>query len=73
MIPLKEVSDLKDEIDFILNGSVEVIKHVEVPALPQYPKSEREADYVDAYRWCCDMHLCDVIWVDVYFKLPEKL
>ncbi|WP_086969919.1 peptidase U32 family protein [Vibrio coralliirubri] len=72
LIPLKEVSDLKDEIDFILNGSVEVIKHVEVPALPQHPKVNEKPTMSMLIADLEDLHLCDVTDADVYFKLPES-
>ncbi|NVN83345.1 peptidase U32 family protein [Vibrio sp. Scap16] len=72
VIPLKEVSDLKDEIDFILNGSVEVIKHVEVPALPQHPKMNEKPTMSMLIADVEDLHLCDVTDADVYFKLPES-
>ncbi|MCG9640478.1 U32 family peptidase [Vibrio sp. Isolate34] len=72
VIPLKEVSDLKDEIDFILNGSVEVIKHVEVPALPQHPKVNEQPTMSMLIADVEDLHLCDVTDADVYFKLPES-
>ena len=72
LIPLKEVSDLKAEIDFILNGSVEVIKHVEVPALPQHPKVNEKPTMSMLIADVEDLHLCDVTDADVYFKLPES-
>ncbi|WP_373951303.1 peptidase U32 family protein [Vibrio pomeroyi] len=72
VIPLKEVSDLKDEIDFILNGSIEVIKHVEVPALPQHPKVNEKPTMSMLIADVEDLHLCDVTDADVYFKLPES-
>ncbi|MFA0602850.1 peptidase U32 family protein [Vibrio sp. 10N.222.49.E4] len=72
LIPLKKVSDLKDEIDFILNGSVEVIKHVEVPALPQHPKVNEKPTMSMLIADVEDLHLYDVTDADVYFKLPES-
>ncbi|MBY7731558.1 U32 family peptidase [Vibrio splendidus] len=72
IIPLKEVSNLKDEIDFVLNGSVEVIKHVDVPALPQHPKVNDKPTMSMLIADVEDLHLCDVTEADVYFKLPES-
>ncbi|MFA0016631.1 peptidase U32 family protein [Vibrio lentus] len=72
IIPLKEVSNLKDEIDFVLNGSVEVIKHVDVPALPQHPKVNDKPTMSLLIADVEDLHLCDVTDADVYFKLPES-
>ncbi|MDN3678800.1 peptidase U32 family protein [Vibrio tapetis subsp. quintayensis] len=71
-IPLKEVSALKDEIEFILNGSVQVIKHAEVPALPQHPKVNETPTLSMLIADVEDLHLCDVTKADVYFKLPES-
>ncbi|MEZ9564285.1 peptidase U32 family protein [Vibrio artabrorum] len=72
ILPLKEVSVLKDEIDIILNGSVKVIKHVEVPALPQHPKVNEKPTMSMLIADVEDLHLCDVTDADVYFKLPES-
>ncbi|MEZ9395450.1 peptidase U32 family protein [Vibrio splendidus] len=72
ILPLKEVSVLKDEIDFILNGSVKVIKHVEVPALPKHPKVNEMPTLSMLIADVEDLHLCDVTDADVYFKLPES-
>ena len=72
IIPLKEVSNLKDEIDFVLNGSVDVIKHVDVPALPQHPKVNEKPTMSMLIADVEDLHLCDVTEADVYFKLPES-
>ena len=72
ILPLKEVSVLKDEIDFILNGSVKVIKHVEVSALPQQPKVNEKPTMSMLIADVEDLHLCDVTDADVYFKLPES-
>ncbi len=71
-IPLKEVSALKDEIDFILNGSVEVIKHAEVPALPAHSKVNETPTLSMLIADVEDLHLCDVTDADIYFKLPES-
>ncbi|PMG77982.1 peptidase U32 family protein [Vibrio lentus] len=72
IIPLKEVSNLRDEIDFVLNGSVDVIKHVDVPVLPQHPKVNEKPTMSMLIADVEDLHLCDVTEADVYFKLPES-
>ncbi|MCK6264960.1 U32 family peptidase [Vibrio sp. ZSDE26] len=71
-IPLKEVTALKEQIDFILNGSVEVIKHVDVPALEKHPKVNEKPTLSMLIADVEDLHLCDVTDADVYFKLPES-
>ncbi|MGC9494545.1 U32 family peptidase, partial [Vibrio genomosp. F10] len=71
-IPLKEISALKEEIDFILNGSVDVIKHVDVPALEKHPKVNETPTLSMLIADVADLHLCDITDADVYFKLPES-
>ncbi|MGF1681454.1 peptidase U32 family protein [Photobacterium minamisatsumaniensis] len=71
-IPLKELSALKDEIEFILNGSMKVIKHVDVPALLKHPKVNETPTLSILIADVEDLHLCDVTEADVYFKLPES-
>ncbi|MGV2988183.1 peptidase U32 family protein [Vibrio sp. E150_011] len=71
-IPFKEASVIKDEIDFIFNGSVDVIKHVDVPALEKHAKVNEKPALSMLIADESDLHLCDVTDADVYFKLPES-
>ncbi|MGF1694183.1 U32 family peptidase [Vibrio lamellibrachiae] len=71
-IPLREVTELKDEIDFILNGSKNVIKHVDVPALPKHPKVNDKPTLSMLIADVEDLHLCNETDADIYFKLPES-
>ncbi|PMJ92121.1 peptidase U32 family protein [Vibrio sp. 10N.261.55.A7] len=71
-IPLREVSALKDEIEFLLNGKVDVVKHVDVPALVQHPKVNETPTLSMLIADVEDLHLCDVTDADIYFKLPES-
>ncbi|MFA0438452.1 peptidase U32 [Vibrio sp. 10N.286.49.C2] len=71
-IPFKEASVIKDEIDFIFNGSVDVIKHVDVPALEKHAKVNEKPTLSMLIADESDLHLCDVTDADIYFKLPES-
>lgn len=71
-IPFKELTALKNEVAFLLNDSVEVIKHVEVAALPQHPKVEEKPTLSILIANEKDLHLCDETDADIYFKLPES-
>ncbi|MGF1749693.1 peptidase U32 family protein [Vibrio cionasavignyae] len=71
-IPFREVSVVKDEIDFILNGSVAVVKHVDVPALEKFAKVNDKPTLSMLIADEKDLHLCDVTEADIYFKLPES-
>ncbi|QFT09869.1 peptidase U32 family protein [Vibrio sp. THAF190c] len=71
-VSLKELTQLKEEIDFILNGSVDVVKNVDVPALPKFGKVNETPTLSMLIADTADMHLCDVTDADIYFKLPES-
>ena len=71
-VSLKELTQLKEEIDFILNGSVDVIKNVDVPALPKFGKVNETPTLSMLIADTADLHLCDVTEADIYFKLPES-
>ncbi|UTT84855.1 U32 family peptidase [Vibrio pelagius] len=71
-VSLKELTQLKEEIDFILNGSVDVIKNVDVPALPKFGKVNETPTLSMLIADTADLHLCDVTDADIYFKLPES-
>jgi putative protease len=71
-ISLKELTQLKEEIDFILNGSVDVVKNVDVPALPKFGKVNETPTLSMLIADTADLHLCDVTDADIYFKLPES-
>ncbi|WP_261902602.1 peptidase U32 family protein [Vibrio fortis] len=71
-VSLKELTQLKEEIDFILNGSVDVVKNVDVPALPKFGKVNETPTLSLLIADTADLHLCDVTDADIYFKLPES-
>ncbi|QFI37998.1 U32 family peptidase [Moritella marina ATCC 15381] len=72
-VPFKELSELKNEVAFILNGSRDVVKNVEVPALPKHPKVEDKPKLSLMIANAKDLHLADVTDADIYFKIPESL
>ncbi|GMM87183.1 peptidase U32 family protein [Vibrio fortis] len=71
-VSLKELTQLKEEVDFILNGSVDVVKNVDVPALPKFGKVNETPTLSMLIADTADLHLCDVTDADIYFKLPES-
>ncbi|PMN68528.1 peptidase U32 family protein [Enterovibrio norvegicus] len=71
-VPLREVTELKDRVAFLLNGSKEVIKHVDVPALPQQAKVAEKPTLSMLIADVADLNVCDVTDADIYFKLPES-
>ncbi|KJG57294.1 peptidase U32 [Photobacterium kishitanii] len=72
-VPFKELTELKNQAEFLLNGSREVIKHVDLPALPKHDKVEQTPKLSLMIANEKDLHLADVTDADIYFKLPESL
>ncbi|WP_017221586.1 peptidase U32 family protein [Moritella dasanensis] len=72
-VPFKELTDLKNQAAFLLNGSREVIKNVDLPALPKHPKIEETPKLSLMIANAKDLHLADVTDADIYFKIPESL
>ena len=71
-VPFKELTNIKNELAFLLNGSVKVVKHVEVPKLPVHAKVEKKPTLSIMIADVKDLYLCDETEADVYFKLPES-
>lgn len=72
-IPFKELAAMKKELAFILNGSVKVVPHTEVPKFKQNPKVEESPKLSLLISDENDAHLGDVTDADIYFKIPESL
>lgn len=72
-IPFKEVALLKNELAFLLNGSVKVVSQTEIAKLPKFPKVEDTPKLSILISDEKDANLCDLTDADVYFKLPESL
>ncbi len=71
-VPFKELTNIKNELAFLLNGSVKVVKHVDIPKLPVYEKVEQKPTLSIMIADVKDLYLCDETEADVYFKLPES-
>jgi len=72
-IPFKDLTSLKKQLAFLLNGSIDVIPNVEVPALNKNNKASGKPTMSILIADEKDFHLCDLTDADVYFKLPESL
>ena len=72
-VPFKELTAMKKELEFLLNGSVPLVPHTEVPKLKQNPKVEESPKLSLLISDENDAHLCDVTDADIYFKIPESL
>ncbi|WDE99414.1 U32 family peptidase [Lentisphaera profundi] len=72
-IPFKELTAMKKELAFVLNGSIEIVPHTDVPKLAQNPKIEDVPKLSLLISDENDAHLCDVTNADIYFKIPESL
>lgn len=71
-LPLKELTVLKNQAGFLLNNSVELVPHTEVPKLKQKPASSNSPTMSLLIADKKDIPLCDLTKADVYFKLPES-
>ena len=71
-IPFKELTELKNKLAFLLNGSVAVIPAVEVAPLHQHAKLEEKPTLSILIADINDLYLCDETAADIYFKLPES-
>lgn len=72
-IPFKELTTMKKELAFVLNGAIELVPHIEVPKLAQHPKIEKSPKLSLLISDEKDAHLCDATNADIYFKIPESL
>ncbi len=71
-IPFKELTSLKKELAFLLNGSVAVIPAVDIAPLSQHAKIEEKPTMSILIADVKDIYLCNETDADVYFKLPES-
>jgi putative protease len=72
-VPFKELTAMKNELAFVLNGSVALVPPVVVPKLAQNPKVEVSPKLSLLISNEKEAHLCDVTDADIYFKIPESL
>ena len=71
-IPFRELASLKNNLAFLLNGSVAVIPAVVLPPLSQHPKIEEKPRMSILIADIKDVYLLNETDADVYFKLPES-
>jgi putative protease len=71
-IPFKELTSLKNRLEFLLNGSVAVIPPVEVAPLSQHAKIDEKPKMSILIAGLEDIYLCNKTDATVYFKLPES-
>ena len=70
-IPFKELTLIRNKIFSALNGSKEIVAHIEVPALQQQSDNKIAPTLSLLISSEEDIHLCDESNVDVYFQLPN--
>jgi putative protease len=71
-VPFKEIKAMKNQLAYLLNGSIDVIAHTEVPKLQKIPKLKDQTKLSILISDENDAHLCEVTDADIYFKLPES-
>jgi len=71
-VPFKELTVMKNDVAFILNGKVKVIAPVELPKLENFKKVSEAPTISMLISDVKDMFLADETEADIYFKLPES-
>ncbi len=71
-LPFKMITALKNQITYLLNDSIEIIPHVEMPELANHPKTNSNCKLSILISEAEDIHLSDKTHAEVYFKLPES-
>ena len=71
-VPFKELTLMKKEVAFLLNGQVKIIAPVNLPILESHPKVFNKAKLSVLISAVDDIYLSELSRVDMYFKLPES-
>ncbi|PKF61112.1 collagenase-like protease [Psychromonas sp. psych-6C06] len=71
-VPFKELTTIKNEIAFLLNGKVKPIAPVELPALEVFEKVSTQPTLSLLISDVKDSYLAEKTEGDIYFKLPES-
>jgi putative protease len=71
-IPFRELTSLKNQLAFLLNGSVAVIPPVEIVPLSQHAKIAEQPKMSVLIADIADIYLCNETDAAIYFKLPES-
>ena len=71
-VPFKELTEMKKEVAFLLNGQVKLIAPVNLPVLENHPKVFNKAKLSVLISSVDDIYLSELSSADMYFKLPES-
>lgn len=71
-VPFKEITLMKKQLAFLLNGSVAVVAPVEIPQLSHYPKTADKPSASFLISNEKDAYLLNITDADIYFKMPES-
>ena len=71
-MPFKELTEIRRNVAFLLNGEQDLIPEVKVPALIKHAKQSDETRLSILIANDKDLLLCDATEADIYFKLPES-
>jgi putative protease len=71
-VPFKELTIMKNDVAFILNGNVKLIAPVELPPLERFDKISEKPTLSLLISDVKDMLLAEHTDADIYFKLPES-
>jgi putative protease len=71
-VPFKELTAMKNEVAFILNGKVKLIAPIELPKLEVFAKVSETPTLSLLISDIKDLTLADHTDADIYFKLPES-
>ena len=72
-VPFKELTSLRKQILFILNGSRSPIEPVEAPALPAPSRMNRQPTLSVLVSSLEDLKVCTGLEAEVHFQLPSHL
>lgn len=71
-VPFKELTVMKNEVAFILNGNIKLIAPIELSKLEVFDKVSEKATLSLLISDVKDCNLTDHTDADIYFKLPES-
>lgn len=71
-VPFKELTAMKNDVAFILNGKVKLIAAIELPKLDLFDKVSEQPTLSLLISDIKDLRLAGKTEADIYFKLPES-
>ncbi|WP_022941401.1 peptidase U32 family protein [Psychromonas hadalis] len=71
-VPFKELTAMKNEVAYILNGNVSIIAPINLPQLDVFDKVSAIPTLSLLISDVKDIHLAEQTEADIYFKLPES-